>query len=169
MDLPTLTMMSSQLTTTEMDQQRRVIDSFTAASGYGFLSNYHASTFYIDGEPYPDVEHAYQAHKTLDPVARDLIRRASSPGSARKLGRAVVLRPDWEEVKLRLMRDFVQKKFDNPLLLPMLLATGDAELVNGNTWNDTFFGVCRGKGHNWLGKILMSVREAAAVQAVVDR
>ena len=30
--------------------------------------------------------------------------------------------------------------------------------IEGNTWNDTFWGVCNGQGQNWLGKILMLVR-----------
>ena len=48
----------------------------------------------------------------------------------------------------------------NDDLKEKLLATGDAELIEGNTWNDTYWGVCRGKGKNHLGKIIMEVREA---------
>jgi ribA/ribD-fused uncharacterized protein len=138
---------------------RKVIDSFTAAAGYGFLSNFHPSTIYVEGKSYPTVEHAIQAHKTLDEKSRDLIRRAKTPGEAKKMGRAVLLREDWEQVKVDLMRDFVRKKFENPFLRPHLLATEDAELIEGNTWNDRFWGVCRGSGQNWLGKILMEIRE----------
>jgi hypothetical protein len=137
---------------------KKVIDSFTTAAGYGFLSNFHPSTIYVNGKSYPTVEHAIQAHKTLDETSHDLIRRAKTPGEAKKLGRAVILRPDWEEVKVDLMRDFVRKKFENPFLRPLLVATGDAELIEGNTWNDRFWGVCRGSGLNWLGKILMEIR-----------
>ena len=43
-----------------------------------------------------------------------------------------------------------------------LLATGKATLVEGNSWGDTFWGVCRGKGKNMLGKILMRVRKRLA-------
>jgi ribA/ribD-fused uncharacterized protein len=141
------------------EDNKKVIDSFTKASGYGFLSNFHPSTIYVDGKSYPTVEHAIQAHKTTDEKSRDLIRRASSPGEAKKLGRAVQLRTDWEEVKVDLMRSFVRKKFENPFLRPLLLQTEDAELIEGNTWNDRFWGVCRGSGQNWLGKILMEVRD----------
>lgn len=88
-----------------------------------------------------------------------MIREAATPGQAKKLGQGVSLRPDWESVKVDLMRTFVRKKFENPFLRPLLLATGDAELVEGNTWNDTFWGVCRGRGQNWLGRILMEVRD----------
>jgi len=63
------------------------------------------------------------------------------------------------------MLDLVRKKFENPLLRAMLLATEDAVLVEGNTWNDTFWGVCRGRGENWLGRILMQVREECRQQS----
>ena len=45
-------------------------------------------------------------------------------------------------------------------LKALLLATGDANLEEGNTWNDTFWGVdlANGCGQNNLGKILMKIR-----------
>lgn len=58
------------------------------------------------------------------------------------------------------MRRLVWRKFtDDPYLAELLLATGDEELVEGNVWGDTFWGVCEGKGENWLGKILMDIRK----------
>lgn len=126
---------------------------------FGFLSNFHEATIYVDGDRYRSVEHAYQAFKTNDPWSRRLIREAGSPGEAKKLGKSVALRPDWEDVKVDLMTRFVRLKFENPFLRPLLLATGDAELIEGNTWNDTTWGVCRGVGQNWLGRILMQVRD----------
>jgi ribA/ribD-fused uncharacterized protein len=70
------------------------------------------------------------------------------------------MRDDWDDVKLGIMRDLVSRKFkQNKDLRLMLEATGDQELVEGNTWNDTFWGVCNGEGCNWLGKILMEVRD----------
>lgn len=139
---------------------RKIIDSFTLVSGYGFLSNFHTSTVTLDGKKYPSVEHAYQASKTSDGSARELIRKTKSPGDAKKLGRALQIRPDWEEVKIDLMRGLIREKFQSPFLAHELLKTGDAELVYGNTWNDRFWGVCRGTGLNWLGRILMEVRAA---------
>lgn len=136
---------------------RSVISSFR--NEFGFLSNFHEATIYVDGTKYRSVEHAYQAYKTLDPWSRRLIREAKTPGEAKKLGQSVLLRGDWDEVKIDLMRTFVRKKFENPFLRPLLLATNEAELIEGNTWNDTFWGVCKGIGQNWLGKILMEVRD----------
>lgn len=138
---------------------RKIIDSFTIVNGHEFLSNFHPSTIYIDGKSYKTVEHAYQAHKTLNESSRELIRLSKSPSDAKKLGRGVEIRPDWDAIKIDLMKSFIRKKFENPFLRPMLIETGDAELVYGNTWNDRFWGVCRGSGLNWLGKILMEVRE----------
>jgi N-glycosidase YbiA len=139
--------------------KRLIISSFTAAAGHGQLSNFHPSTIYIDGKAYPTVEHAYQAYKTLNESSREIIRKAKTPGEAKKLGRALELRPDWEIVRISLMRRFLLQKFENPLLRDYLLSTGDSELIHNNTWNDRFWGVCRGSGQNWLGKLLMEVRE----------
>ena len=46
-----------------------------------------------------------------------------------------------------------------PELRTKLADTEDEELIEGNTWNDTYWGVCRGVGENHLGKLLMEVRE----------
>jgi len=141
------------------------IINFYASSGHGQLSNFHTSTIVVDGKTYPTVEHAYQAHKTLNEDSRALIRRAKTPAEAKKLGRGVEIRSDWNDVKIDLMRTFTRLKFENPLLRQYLLATGDAELVHGNTWNDRFWGVCRGTGENWLGRILMELREELRKEA----
>lgn len=136
-----------------------LIDRFTKETGCDFLSNFYSSTVSYDGKLYPTVEHAYQAAKTMDKNAREIIRKAKDPGEAKKLGQGVSVRHDWNEVKLDIMRHLIKDKFSNPFLTHRLLATGDAELVLNNKWNDKFWGVCRGVGENWLGKILMDVRE----------
>lgn len=136
----------------------KVIDHFVG--DYAFLNNFHPSTFYLNGKKYPTVEHAYQAHKTLDESVHETIRTAKTPFDAKRLGRSIQLRPDWEDVKVSLMREFIKQKFDNPFLSPQLLETGDAELIQRNKWNDKCWGVCArtGAGENWLGKILMEER-----------
>jgi len=135
------------------------IDRFTRESGYEFLSNFHPSTIRFEEELYPTVEHAYQASKSIDPKVREIIRKAPGPNEAKKLGQGVELRKDWSEVRLEIMQRLIREKFSNPFLAHRLIATGDAELILGNKWNDKFWGVCRGAGENWLGKILMAVRE----------
>lgn len=134
------------------------IDAFDGTK-YDFLSNFHPSLIVWQGLSYPTVEHAYQAAKTLDTAASERIRLARSPGTAKRLGQSVKLRSDWESVKIQVMHDLVREKFlTSATLRKKLLATGDAELIEGNTWNDTFWGVCKGVGRNELGKVLMKVR-----------
>lgn len=136
-----------------------MVDKITRFIGeYAFLSNWHASTFSVNGKLYPTVEHAYQASKADSESEHEIIRRAKTPAEAKKLGQSIVVREGWHEAKVTLMRDFVRAKFENPLLRELLLATGDAELVQDNKFNDRFWGVCNGSGQNWLGKILEEVR-----------
>lgn len=152
-----------------MITDHRIIDSFTAAAGYAYLSNFYLSTIYIDGNPFATIEHAYQSHKTVDESIRDLIRRSKSPAEAKKLGRSLILRDDWEQVKIPLMKSFLQKKFENPFLRPLLVGTENSELIYSNTWNDRFWGVCRGTGLNWLGKLLMQLREEIKIEEVEEK
>lgn len=126
---------------------------------FGFLSNFHEASIWVDGERYPSVEHAYQAMKSSDESTRKMIREARTPAVAKKLGYSCKLPDDWDTKKVDIMRTLVRAKFKNPLLRSMLLATEGANLVEGNTWNDRFWGVCKGSGQNWLGRILMEVRD----------
>ena len=134
------------------------IDRFTKESGYDFLSNFYMATVRFDGKLYPSVEHAYQASKTLDNISREIIRKAKTPSGAKKLGQGLEIRTDWHDVRIDIMRSLIREKFENPFLRPLLLSTGDAALILNNKWNDKFWGICRGTGENWLGKILMEER-----------
>lgn len=104
------------------------------------------------------MEHAYQAAKTLDFADQEEIRATLTPGKAKRLGQDVLLRPDWEQIKLEVMYRLLVLKFADPNLSRWLLATGDAILEEGNSWGDTYWGVCNGHGSNWLGVLLMLVR-----------
>lgn len=126
---------------------------------YRFLSNFYQCPVHYLKRTWPSAEHAYQAAKSLRPEDHERIFHASTPGEAKRLGRQVALRPDWESRKLGIMAAIVERKFsENPDLRARLLETGDRELVEGNTWGDRFWGVYRGEGRNELGKILMEVR-----------
>ena len=75
-------------------------------------------------------------------------------------GQLITIRDDWDDVKLDVMRHVVRFKFNNHSALQALLSgTGDQHLIEGNTWQDYFWGVCGGRGLNHLGRILMDVRE----------
>ena len=144
------------------------IDRFTKEAGYEFLSNFFQSTVRFEGSLYPTCEHAYQAAKSTDEKVRSIIRKASSPAEAKKLGQGVQVRHDWHQIKVDVMRKLIREKFENPFLRPLLLATGDAELILNNKWNDKFWGVCRGVGENWLGRILMEERERIKEEEKAD-
>lgn len=127
---------------------------------YRFLSNFYPATVELDGLEYASTEYAYQAAKTTDPAERRRIRESQKPGDAKRLGKQVKMRTDWEQIKIGVMKNLVLQKFTkHKELKEKLLATGDAHIEETNTWGDTFWGVCKGKGHNHLGKILMEVRE----------
>ena len=127
---------------------------------YGVFSNFYPSPIWDDGIEYPTVEHYFQAMKTLDPNQRRAISMAATPGAAKKMGRRVKLRDDWERVKENYMLFALRQKFNNNSeYKKALLATGDMYLEEGNTWHDTYWGVCDGVGKNRLGYLLMQVRE----------
>lgn len=133
------------------------IDCFYGS--YAFLSNFYSCMVEYDGLLYRNSEAAFQAAKTMDKKMRKVFTELS-PSSAKYLGRHIQLRGDWEDVKDNIMYEIVYNKFSNNLDLRNLLHdTGDSELVEGNWWNDKYWGMCNGEGQNKLGKILMRVRD----------
>lgn len=133
-----------------------VIDSFSG--DHSFLSNFYPSSVFAYGETYATVEHAFQATKTRDPKEREWIRSALTPGVAKRRGRKVTMRDDWETFRLEAMEGLLRRKFTHPHLRKMLVDTGDAWIIEGNHWGDRFWGVCGGEGENHLGKLLMKIR-----------
>ena len=126
---------------------------------YRYLSNFWPARVTLDGVEYPSTEHAYQAAKTVDKVTRERIRQCEKPGAAKRMGGSANLRSDWEQVKLGVMEDLLRQKFAHKELGDLLLGTGHMELVEFNTWSDTWWGVDAQKGGlNHLGRLLMQVR-----------
>lgn len=125
---------------------------------YRFLSN-----FYVH-ESGHCAEILYQAKKALVPAERDQILSCGSPRRAKYLSHFITIKPAWDEVRVMEMTYIVAEKFQIPDLAERLLATNCAELIEGNTWHDNFWGVCRckicneKKGLNFMGTILESVR-----------
>lgn len=129
---------------------------------YECFSNFYMSLVQYEEEYYPSVEHAFQALKAKNEEDRKKIQNADTPAMAKKLGRKVDMRPDWEQVKIGIMKSLVKDKFyRSSKLKEILLSTGDEELQEGNWWKDRFWGVDlkTGEGQNHLGKILQQVRE----------
>lgn len=127
---------------------------------YRFLSNFYPATVKIAGLTFPSSEHAYQAFKS---DRKELVTKFCDPnmtaGQAKRLGKQLNLRKDWEDIKVGLMYSLVRDKFTrHEELKKELLDTGDSVLIEGNTWGDKTWGVCDGEGLNILGQILMLVR-----------
>lgn len=124
-----------------------------------FLSNFFISPCEFEGLTFPHSEGAFQAAKTTDIEERKKFLRLDPPQTKRQ-GRLVDLRPDWQQVKVDVMRACLLSKFTlSPELMKKLKATGDAYLEETNTWGDEVWGVCDGKGENLLGKLLMNLRD----------
>lgn len=134
---------------------------------FAFLSNFYPSEVVMEGVKFPSIEHAFQAAKTLDLDQRKKIAAAPTATKSKKMGRRVALRPDWEEVKIKIMGDLLETKFQDRDLRQQLLDTGGEEIVELNWWHDRFWGVCIGgqhcscdhEGENMLGKLLMALRK----------
>lgn len=135
----------------------KTIDSFKGE--HGFLSNFYSSPIIYKDTLFPHVEGAFQAAKCAKKADFLAISEMNFPNQAKKAGQSVKLREDWEDTKRKVMLKLVRLKFEIPALRIKLLETGNAQLVEGNFWNDTYWGVCKGEGKNYLGKILMKVRD----------
>lgn len=144
-----------------------VIDSFTG--DYSFLSNFFIFPFEYKGFLYKSVEHFYQASKTILYLDRIEILSAETPAKAKKLGRHIQLRPNWEEIKVIFMIDGLRLKFSIKELKTLLLETEDAKLIEGNYWHDNYWGDCYCRkcsniiGKNKLGLLLMQIRKESSL------
>jgi len=138
-----------------IENENKIINSFRGK--YRFLSNFHECEI----GPFRSTEAAYQAFKSND---ENVWKKFAdlTPFEAKKLGNQLKLRSDWEEIKEETMYRLLLVKFASEELAKMLLDTGDSELIEGNTWHDSYWGNCIcekcGKGQNMLGKLLMKIR-----------
>jgi len=155
------------------------MDTISSFRGdYDFLSNFHPCVIRYKGSTYNSVETAFQAQKNPDAV--DMFRNMSTPeakkanrlpiinpGLAKRIGRSIRLRPDWEEAKDQIMFELLTAKFtQNQELRQRLLDTGKSLLIEGNTWHDNYWGFCKcpvcalEEHKNKLGVMLMEIRTA---------
>lgn len=147
-----------------------VIESFTGE--WKALSNFERTNISYEGVLYPTVEHAFQAAKTMDQSLRLRIATTRLAGEAKSYGRRLHLRDDWEDVKESIMLELLTRKFDDSGLARVLTSTGDAILIEGNTWHDQHWGDCRCETHvttpgkNRLGELLMQVRSTNRLKGV---
>src|SRR5437879_1136125 len=119
-------------TTRSVKEMANTIDRFQGP--HRFLSNFYPCVISLGGETYNSIEHAYQAAKTNNQEHRRLIRLCQKPDEAKRLGRRVELRANWNEDRIGVMRDLLRQKFSDPELKRSLLLTGNQELIEGNEW-----------------------------------
>ena len=136
----------------------QAIESFTGK--YRWMSNFHPVDIPFEGRTYMSVEAAYVAAKTLDETERKFIHSLPTSGKCKAFGRnGITLRYDWDHIKLGVMEQLLREKFkERTDLATRLIETGDCEIIEGNWWGDTFWGVCKGKGENHLGRLIMKIR-----------
>ena len=143
-----------------------MINDFRGA--YSFLSNFYKAPVTYRGITYSNSEAAFQAAKTLDEAERKTFANLE-PAVAKRRGRQVALRSDWEKIKVNVMYEVCYAKFtQNPELKEKLLATEYEYLEEGNTWRDRTWGTVNGKGKNLLGKILMVIRAQLRDECTVE-
>lgn len=136
----------------------------TFRGDYHFLSNfYEHEPIVMDGLSFNSVEAAFQAQKSENPLEKHRFQ-FMDPKESKAEGKKVnPLRPDWNDVRIQVMKDALRLKFAIPKLRKRLLETADAELIESNNWCDAFWGRCdcfkHGSiGENHLGKLLMKIR-----------
>jgi hypothetical protein len=134
---------------------RSLIDGFFG--DYRWLSNFHLCDVKYEKDLYVSSENAFQAAKEIKEYRKRFFY--CSPSEAKRMGRVVKLPENWNILRVLVMKDILFDKFNRNLdLKEKLIKTGDARLVEGNWWNDTYWGVCNGVGHNVLGNIIMEIR-----------
>jgi N-glycosidase YbiA len=138
------------------------IKFYSVGAAYGEFSNFAIYPIKLKGKIWPSTEHYFQAQKFAGTSQETAIQNAVSPTKAAEMGRnrKIRIRPNWDNVKDNVMHEATRAKFTQHAdLKAMLIATGDAKIVE-HTENDAYWGDGGdGKGLNKLGKILMRVRE----------
>lgn len=150
----------------ENNNEIRVIDEFKG--DYRFLSNfYNKCDFEFEGLTYHSSEAAFQAQKCSTEAEKIKYTEVTNPVAAKRMGKKEPGFPsNWDEISYGIMKRILMAKFSVPELREKLKATGDAVLIEGNKHHDNRWGNClcesckKKEGQNWLGKILMEVRDS---------
>lgn len=136
---------------------------------YRWLSNFWPCTIVYQGNVFSTLEHAYQSAKVEELLLKEKIKNCATPSEAKDFFQKnnIVVADNWtEQKKLSVMKELLWLKFGGrePFLTQALLLTEDAEIIEDNTWEDRFWGVCNGIGDNHLGKLIMQIREEMFLQ-----
>lgn len=150
------------------------VDVLEFKNEYKKFSNFYPVKIHYKRRTFPSVEHAFVSEKSNDSTFKNRIAalKENQAGYAKKLGRQVKLREDWEQVKNQVMMELLIIKFSIPEFKNLLLSTGDGKLVEGNYWHDNYWGNCYCKkckdkpGLNKLGMMLMDLRGTSVCQGL---
>jgi len=128
---------------------------------FRFMSNMHTCIITLRNRNYQSVEHFYQACKATNKADFELVANAKDPYEAKRLGRKIKCRNDWNDVKDDVMQAGIDAKFIiGTKLAQKLIDTYPYILEEGNGCGDRYWGVdYAGRGYNKLGKMLMAKRE----------
>lgn len=135
---------------------------------YSWLSNFSECLIVLDGFSYASVEHAYMSAKCDSDDWRIFCMSTKHAGAVKKASKKINLRNDWDSIKLKVMAECLVQKYRQEPYRTLLLNTNDAEIIEGNWWNDRYWGIClkTNSGENMLGKLIMSIRKNLAAQTV---
>ena len=128
---------------------------------YDFLSNRFHCRIEWQGLVYGSAEAAFQASKCSDQSERKVYQGCSADKAALK-GKERIPYTGWEDARIDIMKSIIKAKFEqNPALAKKLADTGNSILINGNNKQETYWGVdlYSWQGENYLGKLLMKIRE----------
>lgn len=146
---------------TTVDKHSGPVRFHRLSDEYGAFTNFSRHPVVIAATEWPTCEHFFQAAKFTDADHVLQIRQAPSPRRAAALGRSryVPVRPDWDTVRVDVMRTGVRAKFvQHPHLADLLMSTGDRSLIE-STPRDPFWGAGPdGTGRNTNGQILTEIR-----------
>ncbi len=140
-----------------------------------FLSNFALVDIEVQGYPFPSTENAYQAYKSQDKSHVSACMHCT-PGVSKALGKTCNVRDDFDfdDIKVDFMTAINKLKFMQSPFYEKLMATGDVQIIEGNTWHDNFWGDCSCDsckdivGQNHLGKILMSIRAHHRLDEIIE-
>jgi ribA/ribD-fused uncharacterized protein len=119
------------------------------------------------------IENFYVAMKTeKDDIETRRLVATLEPHAAKRFGKKIVLRKDWHDIHVDVMRHALKIKFTAGTSWHEKLIATTGEIVEWNNWNDQFWGaiatlengvvtpVVPRRGKNMLGILLMEIRDS---------
>lgn len=128
---------------------------------YAWLSNFTPVKIIIQGIEFNSVEHAYMSRKSDDEGWVEFCANTKSAAEVKKASHKIKLKEGWNKIKFDIMYQYLEQKFNQEPFKTKLIETGNTHIMEGNWWNDTYWGVCLKKnaGENTLGKLIMFIRQ----------